>query len=228
MVGTPSRNGGGDQPGIVEYMAKVGARDLLTIVASDASGVGVLINVHLRSTFVLDRTASATFSQLAMHIASASQLRESEGADDVAVFRRDGTLVHADPDVREAAAITPLRDVVRAMTRLQTDRAGAAPLAKVTSRVEAQWTVVAHFSDKSDEFVVARRNAAPVLAVPGMEKLTPRECEVVSFLALGHSQKAIAYELGIAPSPVRVLIARARVTLGVKDTSELLRRITGM
>ncbi|CAN5279969.1 hypothetical protein BH09MYX1_BH09MYX1_45350 [soil metagenome] len=227
MAGTPSSSGGKDQPGIVEYMAKVGARDLLTLIASDPSGLGVMINVHLQSQIVMDRRLSATFAHLAMHVASASRLRESEASDDVAVFRHDGTLVHAESDVRESEAIAPLRDVVRALTRMQTHRGGAATLAKLTSRVEAQWTVVARFNDETDAFVVARRNAAPVGAVPDMEKLTPREREVVSFLARGHSQKSIAYELGIAPSTVRVLIARARATLGMKDTPELLRRITG-
>jgi DNA-binding CsgD family transcriptional regulator len=47
---------------------------------------------------------------------------------------------------------------------------------------------------------------------------------VVGGLALGHSQKVVAYELGIAPSTMRVLLARAKAKLGASSVEDLIER----
>jgi DNA-binding NarL/FixJ family response regulator len=53
--------------------------------------------------------------------------------------------------------------------------------------------------------------------------LSPREYEVVGFAVLGQSNKAIAYELGLSPSTVGVLLRRAAAKLGVRTAAELIR-----
>jgi two-component system response regulator FixJ len=63
------------------------------------------------------------------------------------------------------------------------------------------------------------------LAVSGTSaQLTKREREVVQRAQLGHDNKSIAYDLGIAHSTVRVLVARAEIKLGVSTRQELLRQ----
>ena len=57
------------------------------------------------------------------------------------------------------------------------------------------------------------------LAGPIPEGLLP----VVGLLALGHSNKVISYELGLAWSTVRVLVHRAARKLGVGTRKELER-----
>ena len=57
---------------------------------------------------------------------------------------------------------------------------------------------------------------------PGPSSFTPRERQVVGYAALGHDNKVIAYDLGIAHSTVKVLMARAAQKLGVGTRAELI------
>ena len=50
---------------------------------------------------------------------------------------------------------------------------------------------------------------------------------MAAFLALGHSTKVIAYELGISDSTVRVLLRRVRNKLSVSTRAELLTALLG-
>jgi len=63
-------------------------------------------------------------------------------------------------------------------------------------------------------------NRAPSL---GASALTPREKQIIEQAKLGHRNKVIAYELGIADSTVRVLLARAAAKIGAPGREELLR-----
>ena len=53
-------------------------------------------------------------------------------------------------------------------------------------------------------------------------RLSPREHDIVSRTAKGHSGKRIAYELGLAPSTVAGHLASAAAKLGVKSRVELI------
>lgn len=53
--------------------------------------------------------------------------------------------------------------------------------------------------------------------------MSPREEQVLAHAALGHSNKLIAYELGLAHSTVRVLLARASAKLGARGREATLR-----
>jgi DNA-binding CsgD family transcriptional regulator len=56
------------------------------------------------------------------------------------------------------------------------------------------------------------------------DRLTPRELQAVGFAALGHSNKLVAYEMGIAPSTVSVLLHRAGQKLGTSSRVALIAR----
>jgi DNA-binding NarL/FixJ family response regulator len=55
--------------------------------------------------------------------------------------------------------------------------------------------------------------------------LTARERQVAALAALGHANKVIAFELGIAQSTVAVLLSRAAHKLGAPTRAELARII---
>jgi len=56
-----------------------------------------------------------------------------------------------------------------------------------------------------------------------LERLTARERDVVARALRGCANKVIAYDLGLAHSTVRVLMARAAIKLGAHSREELLR-----
>jgi DNA-binding CsgD family transcriptional regulator len=57
---------------------------------------------------------------------------------------------------------------------------------------------------------------------PTQGPLSERERQVLAYAALGHPNKLIAYELGIANSTVSVLLARAQTKLGAASRNEML------
>ena len=76
--------------------------------------------------------------------------------------------------------------------------------------VVGRWSLIDHFDSDGRRFVVAHRNDVAVLDTRG---LTLREQQISAHAALGHSNKVIAYELGLSVSAVGEHLARARAKL---------------
>ncbi|MER7208303.1 response regulator transcription factor [Streptosporangium sp. NPDC000239] len=64
-----------------------------------------------------------------------------------------------------------------------------------------------------------RHDAAPV---EGIDTLTPREREMVAWVATGRSNDEIAVELVISPETVRTHVSRAMVKLRARDRAQLV------
>ncbi|MEV0147056.1 MULTISPECIES: response regulator transcription factor [unclassified Nonomuraea] len=58
--------------------------------------------------------------------------------------------------------------------------------------------------------------------VRGLDTLTPREREMVAWVATGRSNEEIAGELVISPDTVRTHVSRAMVKLGARDRAQLV------
>jgi DNA-binding CsgD family transcriptional regulator len=86
--------------------------------------------------------------------------------------------------------------------------------------IAARWTLLDHFESNGRRYLFAERND-PELS--GFASLTPRERCALGYAALGHSNKLIAYEMGIAASTVAVLLMRAARRFGTKSRIELMR-----
>jgi DNA-binding CsgD family transcriptional regulator len=63
---------------------------------------------------------------------------------------------------------------------------------------------------------------------PGLGWLSPREREVVIRALRGDDNKVIAYDLGLAPSTVRVLLVRASTKIGARSRKELLAKAASL
>ena len=61
-----------------------------------------------------------------------------------------------------------------------------------------------------------------VNATPPLGGLSPREKQLIELACQGFEPKVIAYDLGLAPSTVRVLLARAMRKLGARSWRELV------
>lgn len=94
-------------------------------------------------------------------------------------------------------------------------------LADVSAEQPARtkWIVVEKFAQDGHEYRLMRR---PMAAKSELARLTAREEEVLEYASEGHTNKSIAYTLGLSPSTVGVLLSRAAARLGAKSRDELL------
>ncbi len=84
----------------------------------------------------------------------------------------------------------------------------------------AKWSLVDRIELDGRRYVLARENSP---RAQGPDALSGRERQVLAYAKLGHHNKLIAYELGVADSTVRVLLARAASKMGVRTRQDLLR-----
>jgi DNA-binding CsgD family transcriptional regulator len=104
--------------------------------------------------------------------------------------------------------------------RLNQRRTSEVPPSRASSRPPARsrWTVVEEFITGGFRYQLVRR---PVTSAPPPQ-LTPREKEALDYAHQGHSNKSIAFALGLSPSTIGVLLFRAAAKLGVKSREQLL------
>jgi DNA-binding CsgD family transcriptional regulator len=125
-------------------------------------------------------------------------------------------------EAEHEAARGALREAVRDLERTRS-KAGRRDADDAVQRwkalVDGRWSLVDHFESDGKRYVVARRND---VEVPGYSELSSRERQVLAYAALGHSNKLIAYELGLADSTVRVLLYRAAAKLGAARREDLI------
>jgi DNA-binding CsgD family transcriptional regulator len=87
------------------------------------------------------------------------------------------------------------------------------------SLVVTRWTLVDRVDRDGPGHMAVLENRQNT---PGLESLTAREREVVRRAVAGSTNKAIAYDLGIADATVRVLLWRAYGKLGVRSRRDLI------
>jgi DNA-binding CsgD family transcriptional regulator len=199
------------------------------INAIDCSGSGCVLNLFSRKPVILSDTQRELFSRLATHVSTAYRLqrRLAGGARDVsvgieAVLTPTGRVDHAEAGAKSIQARRDLMLAVRQRERAR-DRAKRDStdhtVRSLKGLVDARWTLVDQYESDGKRYVLARENALQPLGPP---QLSQREQEVVALAALGRTNKLIAYELGLAFSTVRVLMARASMKLGTTTRSELI------
>jgi DNA-binding CsgD family transcriptional regulator len=217
-----------------EFGHPLGVHDALGINAHDPSGFGVVMVVPLPKVSRLSPARGAVLGRIAAHLTAALRLRrrlETEaapGADlysrSEAVLRADGSIEHASGSASDRAARTALRKAAAELGRARGSMRSSEPeraLAHWKGLVSARWSLIDRFEADGRRYLLAAENEPkPRLHAA----LSRREQQVVSFANLGHSNKLIAYELGIAHSTVKVLLSRAAAKLGASSREEVVRR----
>jgi len=224
-------------PGLDHLVRMTPFRDFFSMVAADPGGIGCIINVPLPTRDRTDVVIRRRWGQVSAHIAAALRLRRalaalgkretstSEAAVE-AVLTPAGRTLHAEGVVaRGSVAREQLEVGVRrrerargAFRRISPDEALAAWWALIAGR----WTLLDHVEANGQRLVLARRNDASAPAVP---HLTVPQAQVVGFALLGHSNKLIAYELGIRESTVAMRLQRACRMLGVRSRIALITKV---
>jgi DNA-binding CsgD family transcriptional regulator len=221
------------QPSFPRYMHRYGIYDAVAINALDATGIGCWIGAllpHLRTIRPAEREI---WTRVSAHVAAALRLRRRlDGANlratpdqyaDAIVSRR-GAIEHlrhlSGLEASRAALAGAARAIERAKGRLRTTDPGQA-LVSWKALVRARWSLIDQFETGGRRYLLACSNDP---ASHGPDLLTVRERQVAAHVVLGHSNKEIAYELGLSASTVRVHLARAAQKLGVSTRRQFIQQ----
>lgn len=203
-----------------------GSQDAFAVNALDASGRGLWLAAPLPSTARIPPPHVSLFTRFAAHLTSALRLRNASAdtpAPHAAVLRPDGALLDARDDA--VAAREDLRRATLAFERARSrEMRSREELASKRWRplVVSRWSLLDEFDTDGQRFIVAVENAPPTPT--SCEVLSERELQIMTQAHLGHTDKEIAYELGLAASTVRVLLHRAVHKLGASTRGEALAR----
>lgn len=190
-----------DDPLHAAVMAPLGIKDFMCIASSDASGKGCLVGALL---------PTVTSAEVA--------LRQDEVWTSLAAHITAG-MVHRRGALRGTGPASPAASASPAAPSASSEKPSeAAPV--WAALVAGRWSLVDELA-RGDErvFVAKRSNDTPR---PPPADLSSREHDVVARAAKGQSNKAIAYDLGIAPSTVAGHLAKAAAKLGVRTRVELI------
>ncbi|AKF11574.1 helix-turn-helix transcriptional regulator [Sandaracinus amylolyticus] len=203
--------------------------EALGVIASDPAGysVGLFANRSANVTRPPGRVLRRTWSRVAAHVAAAHRLRRRIGpassldrAD--AVITPRGRVVHADGEAAQPERLEMIRHAAIAIDRARTARVRTTDEAFELWRAlhEGRWSISDTFDHDGRRFLVARENEPASDPAPSLSR---REQQVIDLLALGHSNKLIAYDLGISTSSVATHLRRAADKIGLSTTRELVR-----
>jgi DNA-binding CsgD family transcriptional regulator len=217
---------GSGEPGM-EVFHEHGIFDMIGMRGTDPSGHGCTMSVLLERTKPLEPRRRENLARLAAHLAAGWRLRralagsaQGRGPEADAVVSPNGRLEHCSPSLTDRRAQLVLSDVV-----LRRERIWSAPSDVETTLdlwralIAGRWSIVDHVENDGKRFVLARRNQ-PDVREPAA--LTRRERQVAAYAALGHSNKLIAYELGLSSTTIATHLARALEKLGLDSRRELV------
>jgi DNA-binding CsgD family transcriptional regulator len=201
---------------------QLNVRDQFWINAQDPTYFGCAFLVMSKDRSGWHPSEAAAWRRVAAHVSAAFRIRRQFGSRGAvapdpsaaeAILSPSGSLKHATEPAQGDGVRSALRTAVRARDKARgplrhRDPEHATELWQAL--VAGRWSLLDHFDSDGRRFVIAHRNDA---AAPDMRGLTPRERQVASHAALGHSNKVIAYALGLSVSTVGVHLARARAKL---------------
>ncbi len=212
-----------------------GCQDSAAVLALSPRGVGCLVTAPLSRTHRYPRSAKQLWARLVAHVVAMQRLRCSLEA--AAVRRRDegeavlspsGRVEHAEGPAQAVSARELLRAAAveseRARGRLRREDPATA-VEMWRALVAGRWSIVDRFDRDGKRYLVAHQNEPDAI---GPRTLTDRERQVVAFVAMGHSNKLVAYELGLSESAVGAYLCGARRKLGIRSRLDLVRLLHGM
>jgi DNA-binding CsgD family transcriptional regulator len=200
----------------------IGVRDIMVINGIDPTGEGVYAGNLVGEEATMSRRERATWSRVAAHLSACYRLRRLPGIEPDAVITPQGRIDDAIDDARTRSAQDSLRTAALAIERARSKRRRTNDREAVElwhALVAGRWTLIEQVDRDGRRFFVARKNDP---AVARHHALTRRERQVVGYAALGHSNKLIAYEMGLSVSAVAVYLDVAMEKLGLPSRAALI------
>lgn len=186
------------------------ARDFIGGVVQVTASRGLILGVFQPRRVALDAATRTDVTCLFAHLEAAATLRHRGPPRALATLERG-----AARDVTSEEVERALPRLTRAGAVMRDARAGRAPLASWTTRVDGRYSVVR--GDAGATNVVENGVDDATLGA-----VSDRLRGVAKLLADGHPQKLVAYELGIPEGSVYRHVAALKRELGVASTVELV------
>jgi DNA-binding CsgD family transcriptional regulator len=208
------------------YLSPLGIPEFIGLSTPALDGSGLAFQFSRSRPYTFTAPVRYALQRVMIHIAAArrlrARLRSASTEPDAAILDPKGKLLHAEDDA--AKQKTPREALTEAVQHIAASRGKlrrekpeqALDLWK--GLVRGRWSLIERIDTDGRRFLVARKNDEHA---PDPRALTLPERRVAGYAALGHSNKVIAYELGIAPSTVSRLLASALRKLGLKSKVEL-------
>lgn len=219
-----------EQPHMRAHVHRFGMFDSIWITAVEPGGHGCGFHAGRAKIRWATPSQSRRWGRIAAHLSTALRLRQrlaaTGGAVPDAVLDPTGKVQDASGEAKTKQAREQLRRAVVALEEARGPLRSSGPdqsLAGWRALVSGRWSLLDQVDHDGRRYLVARQNEPEAR---GPAALTVREKQVLGYAKLGHHNKLIAYELGIADSTVRVLIARAAAKLGVGSRAALLRLLS--
>jgi DNA-binding CsgD family transcriptional regulator len=217
--------------GMNEAMRREGAVDMLGLRAEDGSARGIQFAAPRPEVERLDRRDAATLMRVLAHVAAGNRLfhdeRRAAETVDEAILTPAGRIEHAVGVAKEQRARVDLAHAASRIDRARGKLRRVDPEAAVEewrALVAGRWSLIDHFDSDGRRYLIARRNEQqPRLA---KRRLSGRERQVAALAVLGHSNKLIGYELGLATSTVSAYLASASRKLAITSRVELVRAMS--
>jgi len=214
-------------------------KDVLFLTAVDPRGSGVAIVAPLEEVSRLSHHEAQRWQMLAAHVETGHRLRQGLATTDAgedtgtdlphdaeAIFdAKSFRITDAVGRAQERSATTRLRDAAVTVDRArgkmrETDPDGALEIWKAL--VRGRWSMVDWFDSDGRRFVLAIPNSPHTTDPRG---LTEREDQVVASAVFGHTNKMIAYRLGLSKSRVSLLLRNAMRKLDVRTRPQLVKKM---
>ncbi len=195
--------------------------DMFGVNASDPSGRGTYFCAPSKYRLESADPRLRRWQEVAAHVAAAGRLRRvlARATLPEAILSPEGQVMHVSPPAE--ASIPVLQRAVRAIARARSTRSQPDALTAWRALLEGRWSFVDEVERDGRRILLAHPNA-PEVADP--RRLSPLEATIAGFVAMGHPNKLIAYELGLAQSTVALHLRAIARMLGVRSRVAIVDR----
>lgn len=211
---------------LAEYGPATGITDAFTVFAQDGEGRGINISAPIDGIVATAPRVRGIWRRTSLHLAAGLRLRRkliAEQAPLEAMIAPDGKVAHAEGAVkRSASARDALRQSVRRMERARTKSERSDPESALElwrALVAGEWSLVEKWESDGRRYLAAYRNA-PDVRDP--RALTKHESAVLRYVALGASNKEIAFTLGLPVGSIGTAVSQLLRKLGCHRRTELV------
>jgi DNA-binding CsgD family transcriptional regulator len=205
-----------------ESTAARGFPDSWGLTVSGPAYRGLTFNAPLDRIRTVPPAQRRRWLQIGAHVQAAYRLRRRFDRDPEAVLEPSGRVCRLERAAQGSSRRERLQRAVIAAERARTSSGrseGASGLDEWRALVAGRWTLIESFERDRRRYYTAYPNAPHVRS---FHALSPREEQVVAYVAQGDSNKLIAYQLGITLGSVSNSLSRAMAKMGLRTRQELI------